>query len=62
VSDYARGIPITIRPVPKEIFYIFCAKEFQWPPDVVDRQDAKILNVLIQMIGTYNKIKNHVKN
>lgn len=55
-ADYASGMPISVKPIPKEVTYLFCAEKFHWPPDVVDRQDIKKLNGLIQMSSQVNMI------
>jgi len=34
------------------------AKEFGWPPDVVDRQDSKTIAAISTIMSSYNKIIN----
>ncbi len=43
---------------PEEINYFLYAKEYGWPPDVVDRQNDKKLRGLSIIASNYNKVKN----
>lgn len=47
---------ISVTPVPNEITYLYCADKWNWPPDVVDRQDIKKLNGLIQISSHVSRI------
>ena len=57
-SEYARGRTITVRPIPKEMTYFSLAKEFQWLPDEIDRQEPKKLKAVMHILSVYNNIKN----
>ena len=57
-AEYARGRNITVRPVPKEILYFSLAKEFQWLPDEIDRQEPKKIKGVMHILSIYNNIKN----
>jgi len=57
-AEYARGRNITVRPVPKEILYFSLAKEFQWLPDQIDRQEPKKIKGVMHVLSVYNSIKN----
>ncbi len=53
---------ISVHPVPKEFTYLFCADKWNWPPDVVDRQDIKKLNGLIQVSTVVNSMSESMKS
>ena len=57
-SEYARGRNITVRPIPKEMTYFSLAKEFNWLPDEVDRQEPRKIKGLMHILSVYNNIKN----
>jgi hypothetical protein len=57
-SEYARGRNITVRPVPKAMTYFSLAKEFNWLPDEIDRQEPKKIKGIMQVLSIYNNIKN----
>ncbi len=56
--DFSRGRGITVKPVPTEITYFLLAKEFNWTPDQVDKQETKKLKGILHILSTYNKIRN----
>jgi len=57
-SEYARGRNITVRPVPKEMTYFSLAKEFNWLPDEIDRQEPRKIRGIMHVLSVYNNIKN----
>jgi len=57
-AEYARGRNITVRPVPREMTYFSLAKEFNWLPDEIDRQNPKKIKGVMQVLSIYNNIKN----
>jgi len=57
-SEYARGRNITVRPVPKEMTYFSLAKEFNWLPDEIDRQEPRKIKAVMHVLSIYNNIKN----
>jgi hypothetical protein len=57
-AEYARGRNITVRPVPQEILYFSLAKEFQWLPDEIDRQEPKKIKGVMHVLSIYNNVKN----
>ena len=57
-TEYARGRKITVEPVPQAIRDFSLAKEFQWLPDQIDRQDPKRLKGVMHVLSIYNNIKN----
>lgn len=60
--DYASGMAITVHPVPREFTYLFCADKWNWPPDVVDRQDVKKLNGLIQVSSAVSSMTESMRS
>jgi len=57
-AEYARGRNITVRPVPKEMTYFSLAREFQWLPDEIDRQEPKKIKGVMHILSVYNNVKN----
>jgi len=57
-AEYARGRNITVRPVPKEMTYFSLAKEFNWLPDQIDRQNPRKIKGVMHVLSIYNNIKN----
>ena len=57
-SDFARGRPITVNPVPREITYFVLAKEFHWTPDKIDKMKPKRVKAMLAMLNVYNKVQN----
>lgn len=57
-AEYSRGHIISVDPVPKEILYFSLAKEFQWLPDEIDRQEPKKIKGVMHVLSIYNNIKN----
>ena len=57
-AEYARGRKITVRPIPRAMTYFSLAKEFNWLPDEIDRQDPKKLKGVIHVLSVFNNIKN----
>ena len=57
-TEYARGRNITVSPVPMAITYFSLAKEFNWLPDEIDRQNLKKLKGVMRVLSIYNNIKN----
>lgn len=57
-AEYSRGHNISIDPVPREILYFSLAKEFQWLPDEIDRQEPKKIKGVMHVLSIYNNIKN----
>ena len=47
---------ISVSPTPREFTYLFCADKWGWPPSVVDAQDIKKLNGLIQVSSTVSSM------
>ena len=57
-TEYARGRNISIKPLPIELTYFSLAKEFQWLPDQIDRQEPKKIKGVMHVLSIYNNIKN----
>ena len=57
-AEYARGHTITVRPVPKAMTYFSLAKEFNWLPDEIDRQEPKKIKGVMHVLSIYNNVKN----
>lgn len=57
-TDYTRGRIISVKPIPKELIYFSMAKEFQWLPDEIDRQNPKKIKGIMHILSVYNNIKN----
>ena len=57
-TDYARGRPIAVRPVPKEITWFSLAKEFGWLPSQIEKEDYENMRGLMHVLSTYNSIRN----
>ena len=57
-SEYTRGRNITVRPIPKEMMYFSLAKEFNWLPDEIDRQEPRKIKAVMHILSIYNNIKN----
>jgi hypothetical protein len=57
-ADYARGRTISVEPVPREMLYFSLAKEFQWLPDEIDRQEPRKIKGVMHVLSIYNNIKN----
>jgi len=57
-AELARGRTISVKPVPSEINYFVLADQFGWPPDVIDRQDAKKMKGIMHVLSVYNKVRN----
>ena len=57
-AEYARGRNITVRPVPRAMTYFSLAKEFNWLPDEIDRQEPRKIKAIMHILSIYNDIKN----
>lgn len=57
-TDYARGRIVSVKPVPKELMYFSIAREFNWLPDEIDRQEPKKIKGIMHILSVYNNIRN----
>ena len=56
-ADLGRGRAVATKGINREITYFLLAKEFNWLPDEIDRQDAKIMKALNHMLNDFNKVQ-----
>ena len=56
--QFAKGLPITVKPSPKEIMWYLLAKEFGWTIPQIKKTLRKDIIGILKVMNTVNEIQN----